>query len=223
MSHFDGLAYLEANPAVAQAVISGSIPSALEHYRVRGRNEGVRFEITSTRAPNEGRIGDLLYALKEEFGSQIDQLRGEIERKVVSGLEALREKLAQIEQQFDALRLGYNETQRESLRRVAEIAASSAVRERTLSKRIDGIKGELKQIQQRLTELSSSEAVESLRKEIAEATAMREARERALVAQVDALRTRLTEALQRLSAGTRANDLSRVQELVRSKVRRETL
>jgi hypothetical protein len=57
-SHFDGLAYLEANPDAAEAVVEGAVASALEHYRKRGSKDGSRFALAVSRAPNEGRVPD---------------------------------------------------------------------------------------------------------------------------------------------------------------------
>jgi FkbM family methyltransferase len=58
LSHFDGLAYLQAYPDVAEAVLAGRTSSALEHYRLHGYREGRRFSLISQRKPNEGSIAD---------------------------------------------------------------------------------------------------------------------------------------------------------------------
>ena len=63
LSHFDGLAYMEAYPDVADAVLAGSIPSALEHYLRHGCQEGRRFALAVSRAPSAGGIADLFEGL----------------------------------------------------------------------------------------------------------------------------------------------------------------
>jgi hypothetical protein len=39
-SNFDEVSYLDANPDVAKAVISGVFKNGYEHYKIHGKNEG---------------------------------------------------------------------------------------------------------------------------------------------------------------------------------------
>lgn len=72
LSHFDGLGYLKAYPEIEEAVRSGRIPSALEHYIRQGRAEGRRYLLAGRGLPNAGTLEELIrpefdglaYALK---------------------------------------------------------------------------------------------------------------------------------------------------------------
>ncbi len=58
-SHFDGVAYLAANPDVAAAIVAGRMPSALFHYQRYGIKENRRLTLGLTRPPNEGSLADI--------------------------------------------------------------------------------------------------------------------------------------------------------------------
>lgn len=82
-SNFDEAAYLAANPDVREAVNTGSMPSALEHYRQWGRFENrpgaFGVEIASPDEPIEGippeilrlRVGSTNARLHEMIGSAV--------------------------------------------------------------------------------------------------------------------------------------------------------
>ncbi len=60
ITHFDGLAYLQQNPDVAEAVLSGALRSAVDHFVASGRHEGRRLTLARYRAPNWGDVFDLI-------------------------------------------------------------------------------------------------------------------------------------------------------------------
>ena len=59
LSHFDGRAYLKANPDVAEAVIAGRTVSGLQHYRRHGLREGRPYFLALGDRPNEGSLAEV--------------------------------------------------------------------------------------------------------------------------------------------------------------------
>ena len=58
-SHFDGLAYVAANPDVAEAILGGRLSSGLHHYQRYGRSEGRACMIALRRNPSIGGLGEI--------------------------------------------------------------------------------------------------------------------------------------------------------------------
>jgi glycosyltransferase involved in cell wall biosynthesis len=60
LTHFDGMAYLDAYRDVADALRAGTVSSALDHYRSGGFHEGRKFVLAASRPPNVGGRKELL-------------------------------------------------------------------------------------------------------------------------------------------------------------------
>lgn len=60
LAYFDGMAYLQKYPDVAEAVRKGTIPSAFIHYVQNGHHDGHNFILADAQFPSEGNVHDLM-------------------------------------------------------------------------------------------------------------------------------------------------------------------
>jgi hypothetical protein len=163
-SCFDGLAYLQANPDVAEAVACGRVGSALAHYCRHGYQERRPFALAITRDANAGYPLDIarseamrdsqarIVALGSELSAdtiaRLTNLRSEISHDADSRATALRAEMS-ADAEARAARAGkraaeYVDASLAALRRADE------TRQRDLSFQLDALRGGAGEMQKEL-------------------------------------------------------------------------
>jgi glycosyltransferase involved in cell wall biosynthesis len=95
-SHFDGMAYLAANPAVRPEILSGKWASALEHFLGEGRAKGLVLPVSLGGHPN---IGNPLDWWKEDQG-KLKEAQGKFQEENELLLFQLHQVQEELEQYF---------------------------------------------------------------------------------------------------------------------------
>ena len=236
LSHFDGLAYMGACPDVADAVIAGAMPSALEHYRRHGRKDGRHFALAVTRAPNEGGMADLFDGLAylEMYPDVAEAVRSETEpsafehylkygrydgRPIRTRLDGqVRRGTALDLVRLDAARLARANVDVLKAHFNKEIAAQAD----QLGNQINSTRTELRKIASGVNGLREELGQVSLQNHAIEEIAAALAREHALLGQIEAIKAGLAGAQQQLAAAAQSDETAGQKlEMLQNRVHKE--